>query len=93
MNLEIVEIFKFHFINSLNAKVVIYRNQFANLHSANQLTGFCMMATLTFNELSELLINKNPWFFNFTRLDRLNSHHIRSEIGDPLKYVEHNMQV
>ena len=52
-----------------------------------------MMATLTFNELSELLINKNPWFFNFTRLDRLNSHHIRSEIGDPLKYVEHNMQV
>ena len=54
-----------------------------------------MMVTLTFNELSELLINKNPWFFNdFTRLDRLNSHHIRSEIGgDPLKYVEHNMQV
>ena len=54
-----------------------------------------MMVTLTFNELSELLINKNPWFFNdFRRLDRLNSHHIRSEIGgDPLKYVEHNMQV
>ena len=38
--------------NSLNAKVAIICSSFAIICSANQLTGFYMMTTLAFNELT-----------------------------------------
>ena len=44
-----------HNLNSLNAKVVIIIESSQLICSANQLTGFYMMAVLAFNELKKII--------------------------------------